>query len=136
MRSLVVDDSVASQLVLQNILQPLGPCDTAQNGLEAVEAYRESLEADQPYDLICLDIVMPAMDGQEALKEIRTLEASRGIWGGDGVKVIMVTAVDDPQNLLEAYTEDCHGYIVKPIAAKKVKQALAALDLIEQDSSE
>ena len=49
------------------------------NGKEAVEAVRNALETVEPYNLICLDIMMPEMDGQQALREIRDMEEARGI---------------------------------------------------------
>src|ERR1019366_2557767 len=48
----------------------------------------------QKYDLICMDIMMPEMDGQTAVKEIRALEEAGGTLSTQGVKIIMTTALD------------------------------------------
>ena len=49
------------------------------DGMEAVDAFMMALEDGEPYDLVCLDIMMPVMDGYQALMGIRNLE-SKGIF--------------------------------------------------------
>lgn len=58
-------------------------------------------------DLILLDVHMPVMDGQETLKRLR-----KDIWG-KGVKVVMLTAMDDTHNIATAYEGDIIDYIIK-----------------------
>ena len=79
MRSLVVEDDFTSRFLLQTILSTYGECHGAVNGREALEAYKASKEKGEPFDLICLDIMMPEMDGQEVLKEIRDIEKEEGL---------------------------------------------------------
>src|SRR5277367_4581089 len=67
-RVLLVEDDLASRLVLRTFLSRYGECHIAVNGKEAVEARRASLERGQRYDLICMDIMMPEMDGREAVR--------------------------------------------------------------------
>ena len=94
MKFLIAEDDFTSSLLLQGLLKPYGTSDIAANGKEAVEAVRAALKARKYYDLICLDIMMPEMDGQTALKEIRDLEVASGILITDCAKVIMTTALD------------------------------------------
>ena len=61
----------------QSFLARYGDCHIAVNGKEAVEAFRIGFECGEPYDLVCMDIMMPEMDGQTAVKEIRALEEGR-----------------------------------------------------------
>ena len=88
MKSLIVEDDFSSRFLLQGLLEPYGDCHVAVNGREAVSAYRMALDAGQPYDLVCLDIMMPEMDGHAALKEIRAMEESKGIDSTHGAKII------------------------------------------------
>ena len=115
MRFLVVEDAPIARKLLSIHLSELGECDVACDGAEGVEAFRAALESGRPYDLICLDIMMPGMDGHRTLKEIRAIEEDTGILGLDGVKVIMTTALDDSTNVLGAFSEGCEAYMVKPI---------------------
>ena len=98
MKILIVDDDFASRLLLQAVLSRYGECHIAVNGREAVEAFRAAQE-NVGYDLICLDIMMPDVDGQTALKEIRALEEARGISSSAGAKIIMTTALDDMKTM-------------------------------------
>ena len=74
MKALIVEDDGMSRLLLEHILAPFGECHTAVNGKEALEAFREAQERNTPYSLICLDIMMPEMDGHTTLKAIRELD--------------------------------------------------------------
>src|SRR5208282_338399 len=71
MRTLIVEDEFTSRLLLQSFLSQYGECHIAVNGREAVAAFRTACESGQAYDLICMDIMMPEMDGQTAVREIR-----------------------------------------------------------------
>ncbi|HEX7501078.1 MAG TPA: response regulator, partial [Polyangia bacterium] len=77
MRILIVEDDMTSRILLRKMLEPFGSCDMAVNGKEAVEAFRQAQEADEPYALVCLDIMMPELDGQEALQAMRAQEDAR-----------------------------------------------------------
>src|SRR5579871_1029755 len=98
MRALIVEDDFTCRLVLQSFLAHYGQCHVAVNGKEAVEAFRIAMGCGQPYDLICMDIMMPEMDGHEAVREIRALEEAGGTLSTHGVKIIMTTALDDVKN--------------------------------------
>jgi len=127
MRILIVDDDFTSRRLLQTFLSEYGQCDVAVNGKEAVEAYRNSMNEWDAYDLICLDIMMPEMDGQQVLKEIRQIEKGSGKDGLDGVKIIMTTALDDSDNIKQAFREQCEVYLVKPIEKQKLLDKLKEL---------
>ncbi len=130
MKTLVVEDEFASRLVLEELLRGYGPCHVAVNGKEAVHAFRKALEADEPYDLVCLDIMMPEMDGHQALKEIRSLEEARGILSSSGARILMTTALDDPRNVVDAFKSLCDSYLVKPIKLNKLVAELKKMGLI------
>ena len=130
MKTLIVEDDFTSRLLMQELLKKYGSSHIAVDGREAVEAVRLSLQANEPYDLICLDIMMPTMDGHQALKEIRALEEARGIFSSDGAKIIMTTALDDIQNKINAFSNLCDGYLNKPIDKEQLLDELRSLELI------
>lgn len=132
MRVLIVEDDFTSRKLLQKILSPYGDTDIAVNGQEAVEAFKEALDEGKPYDLVCMDIMMPEMDGQEALRKIREYEKSKGIKSADEVKVVMTTALDDPKNVVEAYYKGgATSYVPKPIDRQLFLQLLRNLGLVQ-----
>jgi len=116
--------------LLQTFLSPYGDCHIAVNGKEAVEAFRASQDSGEHYDLICMDIMMPEMDGQTAVKEIRALEEAGGTLSTQGVKIIMTTALDDVKNVVQSFKSLCDAYLFKPIDTGKLDAHLRELDLV------
>lgn len=131
MRALIAEDDFTSRLLMQKLLAPYGECHVAINGREALEAFKSARSKRRPYDLICLDIMMPEMDGQTVLREIRTIEDGAGIRQGRGVKILMTTALKDGKNVMQAFRELCDGYVVKPIEKAKLLKCLREFGLIE-----
>jgi two-component system, chemotaxis family, chemotaxis protein CheY len=132
MKTLIVEDDFISRRVLAQMLSPYGTCDIAINGGEAFLAFKLALDEAAPYDLICMDIMMPQMNGHDALKLVRALEKERGIPEAQGVKVFMTSAKEGPRDVVEAmYQGGATLYIVKPIVKKALLQELRNLELID-----
>ena len=124
---LIVDDDSVCRKLLQTILTPHGECDLAVDGAEAIDAVRLALAEGRPYDLICLDVMMPGTDGHEALKAIRQIESQRGIHGSDGTQIIMTTALADSKHCIRAFLQGCESYMTKPIQAEKLLEQVRML---------
>ena len=103
MRILIVEDDFASRKFMLKFLSKFGECDITVDGMEAVDAYLMALDADTPYDLVCLDIMMPALDGYQALKAIRDIEQERKIPEDQRAKIIMPTALNEVANVIKAF---------------------------------
>ncbi len=130
LRTLLVEDDFASRLLLQTFLSRFGECHIAVNGAEAVEAFRSTAELGQAYHLICMDIMMPGMDGIEALRQIRALEQTNEIFSTGGAKIIMTTALDDLHEVARSYHELCDGYLVKPLDLAKLLMQMHSWNLV------
>jgi two-component system chemotaxis response regulator CheY len=115
-------------MFLKGALSRYGECHTALNGREALEAVAVASGQERPFDLVCMDIMMPEMDGQTALQKIREFEQGAG--RKPGVKVIMTTALGDQRNVATACAASCDGYLLKPIRLEKLLQQLRSLHLI------
>ena len=124
MKILMAEDDFTSRVILQTLLAPYGDVHIAINGREALKAFNSAEAMGEPYELICLDIMMPEMDGQEVLQAIRKSESARGVRIGEGVKVLMTTALTDSSNILMAFREQCDGYLVKPFQRSKLEEHL------------
>lgn len=114
---LIVDDSSSVLTMMDSMLTDYGFSDIteAENGLLAVEHFQAAMLSGTPYSLVFLDIVMPVMDGQEALKQMRAIEAEAGIAGDDRAKIVMVTSLHSPNDMINALIEgDCNDYLIKP----------------------
>ena len=130
LRVLLVEDDFASRLLLQTFLSRYGQCHIAVNGREAVEAFRSVLERGQRYDLICMDIMMPEMDGREAVRQVRALEEAGGISSTYGAKIVMTTAISDIREAIRCFRELCDSYLIKPIDLAQLHSQLKSYKLI------
>lgn len=130
MKCLIVEDDFAARKLLGIYLADYADCSIAVNGHEAVKAVKDALDDGQAYDLICLDIMMPEMNGHQALEEIRRIENEHGIGGLDGVKVIMTTALKDSKDIIGAFRTGCESYIVKPVTQSKLLEEMEKLGLL------
>lgn len=135
MRALIVEDDFTSRLLLQSFLSKYGECHVAVNGKEALAAFRAGHESGQGYDLICMDIMMPEMDGQTAVKEIRAIEEAEGTLSTKGVKIIMTTALDDMKNVIQSFRSLCDAYVFKPIDTGKLLGHMKDLHLVNPSNS-
>ncbi|WP_130470986.1 response regulator [Candidatus Magnetaquicoccus inordinatus] len=131
MKILIVDDVVANRIMLGNFLTPLGQCDMATNGVEALDWVEAALAENRPYDLILLDIMMPKMDGQETLKAIRDLEQTHQQSGGKEAVILMVTAYDAPEMVTQAFFKGyCTDFLSKPITRQVLMDKLQEYGLL------
>ena len=130
MKILLAEDDFVTRKFMVNFLSKYGECDVTVDGMEAVDAFMMALEDDEPYDLVCLDIMMPVMDGYQALVAIRKLEKEKNVPEEKAVKVIMTTALNEERNVKMAFGLGCTIYSGKPINQDRFEQALKKLDLI------
>ncbi|NMC50069.1 MAG: response regulator [Desulfovibrio sp.] len=130
LRILIVDDSRYQRHLIQSCLEGLGCCRQAADGLDGVDLFREALEQGEPFDLVVMDILMPRLDGHAALARIRELDRRAG--RPEMTKAIMLSSLDDPDNMFRAQFEAGAGaYLTKPFEPADMLEALRALDLAE-----
>jgi two-component system chemotaxis response regulator CheY len=130
LRALLVEDEFASRLVLQTFLSRYGECHIAVNGREAVEAFRAAFERGEKYDLICMDIMLPEIDGHEAVRQVRAIEVAHGICSTYGVKIFMTTSVEDIKQIIRCFQELCDAYLMKPIDLAKLLDHMRSYQLV------
>jgi len=130
MKILIAEDEMISRRFINKFMSKYGDCDITVDGAEAIDVFELALEEGNPYDLVCLDIMMPEVDGLQALKEIRRLEKVHHIEEDKRVKIIMTTALNDVENVKCTFKEGSEGYAVKPIDTKKMIQVIERLQLI------
>jgi len=124
MKILIVDDDSISRKVLRKNLAKYGHCDIATDGDDALWILEQSLSEDDPYDLVTMDVNMPNLNGIEALKKIRSLEEKYNIFGLDVAKILMVTASEKKEIVMNSFKSGCEGYLIKPFDQNQIKKTL------------
>jgi two-component system chemotaxis response regulator CheY len=115
-RLLVVDDALFMRKLICGVAAEAGweVVGEAGNGLEAVTLYEQL----RP-DLVTMDLVMPEMGGLEALRRIRAQDPD--------ARVVVVTALDQKQALMDSIREGAIDFIVKPFERQRVLNLLGKL---------
>lgn len=131
MRILIAEDDLASRKFMYKFLSQYGDCDITVDGIETIDAFLMAWDEKKPYDLICLDIMMPKLDGLKALKIIRDMELQRRIEVSNRVKVIMTTALNEKNMVLNSFETGCEAYASKPIDTVKFVEVMKRLGLLD-----
>lgn len=128
LKMLVADDELNNRILMSKLLERYGTVDQVIDGQEAVEAFAMAHSEQMPYDMIFMDIMMPNLDGHQAVQAIRSREAALGLVSMNEVKIIMVTALDSPKEVMNAYYNDgCTNYVTKPITQQKLDQLMQGI---------
>lgn len=136
LKILIVEDDFTSRQILYGYLSKLGDVHVAKNGEEAIEAftYTYMQEPPEPYDLVCMDVNMPKVDGTQATKTIREIE-TKNLQKNQYVKesvILMVSAESDPATIIKAcYECGANYYLLKPIDFSQMNKQLTKLGLLK-----
>jgi two-component system chemotaxis response regulator CheY len=117
LKALVVDDSELSRCMTGAVINKVFSHDEAENGLVAVNMYQKAVVSGMPYDIIFMDVIMPEMDGKEAVRKIREYEVTTGV---QKKPIIMISAsemIDDIEGLV-------NGLMRKPTSKKLLNDLL------------
>ena len=128
---LIVEDVCMARALLQRFMEPYGECISVENGRQAIIEFNSAWVKETPFDLICLDIMMPEMNGQEVLENIREIEDSMDVPEDKFARILMTSALNDADHVIDAIKAKCDGYISKPYSKEKIKNALQNLAMIE-----
>jgi signal transduction histidine kinase/DNA-binding response OmpR family regulator len=122
---LVAEDNEINALLMRSLLTRLGHHTViATDGAEALESWLAAKSAGTPYDLVLMDVQMPELDGIEATKRIRTLEASEP---GRRTPILALTANTLNEDRYACFEAGMDGFLIKPLDREKLAEALAGL---------
>jgi len=127
---LLAEDDAPARLTLETFFAPYGDCDVAVDGKQAVDTFRASWDLGKRYDLICMDVLMPEMDGREAVRQVRAYELSHGVFPWDGAKIIMASAMGDMKEVVLCFNEFCDAFLVKPLDLNMLLNHLTSYRLV------
>jgi two-component system chemotaxis response regulator CheY len=127
-KSLVAEDDATNRALLQTFLSRYGECQIAEDGKQAVQAVKAAREERMSFDLVCMDLRMPVMDGLEAIREIRAQE--KAVAAFKTAKIFVTTAHSDMESITAAMEGRCDAYLIKPIDTEKLLAELKAIGLV------
>ncbi len=115
MKCLIIEDNEFLREGLMLFLKDVAEIEVADNGRQGVDLFTAALKEGCPFDLVLLDIIMPEMDGQQALRLMRQAEKDAQRQKQKSV-IIMTSSLNSPENVQEAMWDgDCTDYLVKPV---------------------
>ncbi len=130
-KCLIVDDDITTCFMLKMILEDHFVCDLAIDGEKALCSFDKAHLEDAHYDLICLDMNMPKINGLDVLKHIREAESALALSPDLETKVIIISSDNTPSTVLNSFfAGGASSYITKPIKRQKLLDELATLELI------
>jgi len=131
LRILIVEDEPVNREYLLLSLHGLGECRAVVTGEDAVQAQQDALAQNQPFDVVFLDILLPGMNGLQALEQLRALEDSHAVPQDKRVPVIITTGLDDDQAASRAFIQgQALSYMTKPFRPGQISEELRKLGLI------
>jgi two-component system chemotaxis response regulator CheY len=125
MRILLVDTSFTSRRVTEKILQRFGECVCVPAGEVAITMIEEEQAAGRAFDVVCVDLFMPRMDGIATVRAIR--EWIHHHAQQLKLQYILISAVDDQATIRKCYAENIDGFLHKPLDFKAVESLLKRL---------
>lgn len=130
-KTLIIDDSSIALQMMRFMLNQCGVEDITEagDGLDALAQFHAALADRSPYTLVFLDIVMPLLEGQETLRQMRVMELNEGVAADDAAVIIMATSLSSSDEMLDALNDgDYSDYIVKPYDVKDIRRMLVKHD--------
>lgn len=132
MKCLIVEDNEFMREGLKLFLTGHADVEMAADGREGVDFFCKAMAEGSAFELVLLDVVMPEMDGQQALKLMRQAEKESGRGPGQKAVIIMTTALNSAEQMEQALWEgDCTDYLVKPIVRADLLAMLRRHKLID-----
>ena len=134
-KALIVEDVFLIERLIEHIIGPYAVCKSVQNGKDAVSLFTKEYFNGEPFNLVCLDIYLPEMDGIEVLQGIRSFEDEIRIKEDERTRILMVTSLANQNIIKKARKIGCDGYITKPFSKDQIIDELVRLKLIKEKTA-
>jgi len=131
MKILLAEDDRLSRNFLERFMKDYGHCDSAADGMGAIDHVLESMKMHETYGLLCLDLMLPKVDGLKVLEVVRRLEEQYRVPAAERMKVIIMSAIADVNVIDQAFKLGCDAYASKPIDTEKIQKVMADLGLAQ-----
>ncbi len=127
MKTLIVEHDPDCRRALFNTLKQFGECCFAESRDDGVEIFREAWMGGKPFHLVCLDIMMPNMEGTELLHLIHASALGLTIEGYPQPRILLTTTMTDVDEVAGCYRKICDCHLTKPIESEQLLEKLVAM---------
>ena len=132
MQILVAEDNAVSSKIMKYLLEPLGNVEVVGDGGEAVELTEFCIDENTPFELICLDVHMPTMDGYETLRKIREIEERKGMTADEKALIVMISV--DAASSEDEFGDMYQAYMTKPVSKQDLFKVLTDIGVTHPDA--
>ncbi len=132
-KTLIVEDVTVLQKMISRIIKSYAEVTSIDNGVEAIYLYTKAILNDDPYDLICLDIYIPEMNGLEVLQNIRKFEEKIGLSSENRVKIIVITSLANNESFEREIKKYADSFLNKPFSPADLTNELNKYFLIKEN---
>jgi two-component system chemotaxis response regulator CheY len=135
MKVLIAEDNKSVSSVLSKMFSNYGECSVAQDGVETVDLFLKAIEDKSYYDLICLDIMMPKINGIRALNIIRNIEKENRKLCKLNTNIIMLSVLNDNETVEKCKAEGCNYFLHKPVFKEQIDDVMMMLGYLTKDKN-
>ncbi len=130
LRFLIVEDDPIYQKMLEVFLAKFGTSTIVESGENSLAIFEKAINDGKPYNMVCLDIKLPGIDGLRVLAKMRVIEAGARL--PEKTKILIITASEENGHMIEAFSNEADGYLKKPIERGDLIEQLVLMRLISQ----
>ncbi|HOM28501.1 MAG TPA: response regulator [Deltaproteobacteria bacterium] len=134
MRILIVEDEQTNRMILDRILTSYGEVTLCEDGQEALDAFTKAHSDGYPYDLVCMDFMLPNMDGRDTVARIRDMESSMGIAMPNKVKILMITGLSSLESEYGDISSLSDAVLQKPFKKSEVEEIVERMGFAKKGS--
>ncbi len=130
LRFLIVEDDPVYQTMLEAFLEAYGTSKIVESGEEGIASFESAINDGKHFNMVCLDIKLPGIDGLRVLSKMRVMEAGAKL--PEKTKIMILTASEETAHMMEAFSNEADAYLQKPIQRGDLVEQLILMGLIKQ----
>ncbi len=131
MRTLIIDDDPVTRFYFEEVLGPYAQTEAAACGEDGLQIFTRAMSEGKPFNAVLVDIRMPGMDGHQTVQKLRAAEQEAGVKPDSQTAVLMVSAMDDAQNVNRAFFQGgAISYLTKPVDPETLLDELRKFRLL------
>ncbi|MEZ6038377.1 MAG: response regulator [Planctomycetota bacterium] len=128
MRMLVIDDQMTTRMLLRCMLETYGEVVEAKAGAEGVEMFGAALTAGAPFQMVCVDLGLPDIDGNQVLEQLRAAEVQHR--ASAPATIVVVSGNDTDEARSDALERSADAYLTKPVSYESMFALLARVGAV------